>query len=310
MSSTNYCDMLLPLKGIIPPMITPLKSNDELDRNGVEKLIEHILGGGVHGLFLLGTNGEGPSLSYRLRKEFLKLSCEIIRGRVPVLVGVTDSSFSGAMEMADYSKSVGVDSIVVAPPFYFPATESEMINYVEKLAAATPLPFVLYNMPMHTKINLTIPTIQRAKELGCIGVKDSSGDMANLYMMIDAFKEDQNFAVFAGTELYLPDAVMGGAHGAVAGGANVFPELFVDLYNAALVRDHEKITRLRDQIIWLCNTMYVVSPSAARITISFKTALSLLGICSDEMALPLRKLEGADREKIAVYLEEMKVKFQ
>ena len=310
MSSTNYCDMLLPLKGIIPPMITPLKSNDELDRNGVEKLIEHILAGGVHGLFLLGTNGEGPSLSYRLRKEFLKLSCEIIRGRVPVLVGVTDSSFSGAMEMADYSKSVGVDSIVVAPPFYFPATESEMINYVEKLAAATPLPFVLYNMPMHTKINLTIPTIQRAKELGCIGVKDSSGDMANLYMMIDAFKEDQNFAVFAGTELYLPDAVMGGAHGAVAGGANVFPELFVDLYNAALVRDHEKITRLRDQIIWLCNTMYVVSPSAARITISFKTALSLLGICSDEMALPLRKLEGADREKIAVYLEEMKVKFQ
>ena len=310
MSSTNYCDMLLPLKGIIPPMITPLKSNDELDRNGVEKLIEHILAGGVHGLFLLGTNGEGPSLSYRLRKEFLKLSCEIIRGRVPVLVGVTDSSFSGAMEMADYSKSVGVDSIVVAPPFYFPATETEMINYVEKLAAATPLPFVLYNMPMHTKINLTIPTIQRAKELGCIGVKDSSGDMANLYMMIDAFKEDQNFAVFAGTELYLPDAVMGGAHGAVAGGANVFPELFVDLYNAAMVRDHEKITRLRDQIIWLCNTMYVVSPSAARITISFKTALSLLGICSDEMALPLRKLEGADREKIAVYLEEMKVKFQ
>ncbi len=310
MSSTNYCDMLLPLKGIIPPMITPLKSNDELDRNGVEKLIEHILAGGVHGLFLLGTNGEGPSLSYRLRKEFLKLSCEIIRGRVPVLVGVTDSSFSGAMEMADYSKSVGVDSIVVAPPFYFPATETEMINYVEKLAAATPLPFVLYNMPMHTKINLTIPTIQRAKELGCIGVKDSSGDMANLYMMIDAFKEDQNFAVFAGTELYLPDAVMGGAHGAVAGGANVFPELFVDLYNAALVRDHEKISRLRDQIIWLCNTMYIVSPSAARITISFKTALSLLGICSDEMALPLRKLEGADREKIAVYLEEMKVKFQ
>ena len=310
MSSTNYCDMLLPLKGIIPPMITPLKSNDELDRNGVEKLMEHILAGGVHGLFLLGTNGEGPSLSYRLRKEFLKLSCEIIRGRVPVLVGVTDSSFSGAMEMADYSKSVGVDSIVVAPPFYFPATETEMINYVEKLAAATPLPFVLYNMPMHTKINLTIPTIQRAKELGCIGVKDSSGDMANLYMMIDAFKEDQNFAVFAGTELYLPDAVMGGAHGAVAGGANVFPELFVDLYNAALVRDHEKISRLRDQIIWLCNTMYIVSPSAARITISFKTALSLLGICSDEMALPLRKLEGADREKIAVYLEEMKVKFQ
>lgn len=303
---TNYHIMPLPLKGIIPPMITPLKSNDELDRPGVERLIEHILGGGVHGLFLLGTNGEGPSLSYRLKKEFVKLSCEIVRGRVPVLIGITDSAFSGAMEMAEYSKSVGADSVVVAPPFYFPANEGEMINYVEKLAAATPLPFVLYNMPMHTKIHLSIPTIRRAKELGCIGIKDSSGDMANLYMLVDAFKDDPNFPVFAGTELYLPDAVMGGAHGAVAGGANVFPKLFVDLYHAALVRDHEKITMLRNQIIWLCNTMYVVSPSAARITISFKTALSIMGICSDEMALPLLKLEGADREKIVTYLEEMK----
>lgn len=310
MCHTNKYNMLLPLKGIIPPMITPLKSNDELDRPGVEKLIEHIIGGGVHGLFLLGTNGEGPSLSYRIKKEFLKLSCEIIKGRVPVLVGITDSAFTEAIEMAEYSKSVGADSVVVAPPFYFPATETEMINYVEKLAPALPLPFVLYNMPMHTKINLSIPTIRRARELGCLGVKDSSGDMANLYMLIDAFKEDQNFAVFAGTELYLPDAVIGGAHGAVAGGANVFPKLFVDLYDAALKKDHEKINYLRDQIIWLCNTMYVVSQSAARITISFKTALSILGICSDEMALPLRKLEGADREKIAAYLKEMKIKLK
>jgi 4-hydroxy-tetrahydrodipicolinate synthase len=301
--------MLLPLRGIIPPMITPLKSNDELDRQGVEKLIEHIIGGGVHGLFLLGTNGEGPSLSLRIKKEFLKLSCEIIKGRVPVLVGITDSSFSGAIEIAEYSKKVGVDSVVVAPPFYFPATEAEMINYVEKLAAVTPLPFVLYNMPVHTKINLSIATILRAKELGCIGIKDSSGDMANLYMLIDAFKDDPNFAVFAGTELYLPDAVMGGAHGAVAGGANVFPKLFVDLYNAALTRDFDKISILRNQIIWLCNTMYVVSPSAARITLSFKTALSILGICNDEMALPLRKLDDAEREKIASYLQEMKLKF-
>lgn len=302
--------MQYPLRGIIPPMITPLNSNDELDRKGVEKLIEHIIAGGVHGLFLLGTNGEGPSLSYRLRKEFLKLSCEIIGGRVPVLVGVTDSSFSGAMEMAEYSKSVGADSIVVAPPFYFPATEAEMINYVEKLASATPLPFVLYNMPMHTKVNLTIPTIRRAKELGCVGIKDSSGDMANLYMLIDAFRDDKDFAVFAGTELYTSDAVLGGAHGAVAGGANVWPELFVSLYEASLKQDLVTIARLKDQIIWLCNTMYLVSPSAARITISFKTALSIMGICSDVMALPLMKLEGREREKIVTYLEEMKIRFK
>ncbi|MEI7423387.1 MAG: dihydrodipicolinate synthase family protein [Prolixibacteraceae bacterium] len=301
--------MLNPLRGIIPPMITPLKSNDVLDRTGVERLIEHIIGGGVHGLFLLGTNGEGPSLSYRLKKEFLKLSCEIVKGRVPVLVGITDSAFSGALEIADYAKSVGADSVVVAPPFYFPASESEMINYVEKLAAATPLPFVLYNMPMHTKVNLTIPIVKRARELGCIGIKDSSGDMANMYMLIDAFKEYQDFSLIVGTELYTSDALLGGAHGSVAGGANVFPKLFVDLYDASLKKDLVTIAKIKDQIVWLCNTIYQVSPSAARITISFKTMLSLMGICSDEMALPLMKLENEDRQKISSYLDEMKTLF-
>jgi 4-hydroxy-tetrahydrodipicolinate synthase len=301
--------MQLPLKGIIPPMITPLRSNDELDRKGVEKLIEHIISGGVHGLFLLGTNGEGPSLSYRIKKEFLKLSCEITNGRVPLLTGVTDSSFSGVIEIAEYAKSAGIDGVVVAPPFYFPASENEMINYVEKFAAVVPLPFILYNMPVHTKINLTFPTIRRARELGCIGIKDSSGDMANLYMLIDAFTDDPDFAIFAGTELYLPDAVIGGAHGAVAGGANVFPRLFVDLYEAAMARNYEEIARLRDQIIWLCNTLYQVSTSSARITISFKAALNIMGVCSDEMALPLQKLSNVDRQLVADYLEQMKTKF-
>jgi len=301
--------MIKSLRGIIPPMITPLKGNDELDRPGVERLIEHIIGGGVHGLFLLGTNGEGPSLSYRLKKEFLKLSCEIIKGRVPVLVGITDSAFSGAIEIAEYSKSVGADGVVVAPPFYFPASEAEMINYIEKLAAATPLPFILYNMPMHTKINLTIPTVMRARELGCIGIKDSSGDMAKMYMLIDAFKGYQDFSLFVGTELYTSDAILGGAHGSVAGGANVFPRMFVDLYEASQEKDLVTIAKIKNQIVWLCNTMYQVSPSAARITISLKTMLSIKGICSDEMALPLMKLGGENRQKISSYLDEMEIKF-
>jgi len=143
-------------------------------------------------------------------------------------------------------------------------------------------------------------------ELGCIGIKDSSGDMANMYMLIDAFREFPDFAVFVGTELYTSDAVIGGAHGSVAGGANVFPKLFVDLYNASLSRDLDTIARLKSQIVWLCNTMYQVSPSAARITISFKAALSIMGICNDEMALPLTKLVGSDRLKIEGYLSDMK----
>ena len=87
-------DIPAPLRGIIPPMITPLRDRDVLDRAGLERLIEHILAGGVHGLFVLGTTGEGPSLSYRLRQEVIEETCEQVNGRVPVLVGITDSSFT------------------------------------------------------------------------------------------------------------------------------------------------------------------------------------------------------------------------
>ncbi len=95
--------MNLPLKGIIPPMITPLTENGDLDTDGLERLIEHLIAGGVHGIFLLGTNGEGPSLTYALRKELISKACKIIDKRDPILVGITDTSFEGSIDIANYS---------------------------------------------------------------------------------------------------------------------------------------------------------------------------------------------------------------
>ena len=91
--------MHLPLKGIITPLVTPLNSYDELDLPGLKRLIEHQVTGGVHALFILGTNGEAPSLSYQLRKEFIKLTCELVHHRIPVLVGITDTAIAGSLEI-------------------------------------------------------------------------------------------------------------------------------------------------------------------------------------------------------------------
>ena len=88
--------MELSLKGIIPPMITPLKENGDLDLQGLQRLIDHLISGGVHGIFLLGTTGEAPSLSYEIRKELITEACKINNGRVPILVGITDTSFDGS----------------------------------------------------------------------------------------------------------------------------------------------------------------------------------------------------------------------
>ena len=105
--------MNAPLTGIVPPMITPLSGRDALDVAGLERLIEHVLAGGVSGLFILGTTGEGPSLGYRLRKEFIERTCSLARGRVPVLVGITDTAFVESVNAARWAADAGADIILL-----------------------------------------------------------------------------------------------------------------------------------------------------------------------------------------------------
>lgn len=296
--------MQLPIKGIIPPMITPLKKNGELDKKGLENLIEHLISGGVHGIFILGTNGEAPSLSYALRKELITQSCKLVAKRVPILVGITDTSFEGSIEIAEHSKKAGADAVVIAPPYYMPISQDEMVEYLEVLVPKLPLPFIMYNMPSCTKMHMTVDTIKRAKELGAIGVKDSSGDVGYFYSLIEEFKEDPEFSLITGTEMFLPETIIYGGHGAVAGGANFYPRLFVDLYDASVANDSKKIAKLREKVMKLYQTVYSVGKYTSRYAKATKTALSVLGVCEDNMALPLRKFEAEERQKIKEYIEE------
>src|SRR5947199_10241626 len=108
----------LRIRGVIPPLVTPLKTRDELDLMGLDRLIEHEIGAGVHGLFMLGSTGEAPSLSYRLRYELVERTCDRVAGRIPVLVGITDTSIIEALELAKFAKSCGVTAVVSAAPYH------------------------------------------------------------------------------------------------------------------------------------------------------------------------------------------------
>jgi 2-dehydro-3-deoxy-D-pentonate aldolase len=296
--------MKLPLRGIIPPLVTPLLENKELDSHGLKNLIEHVLEGGVHGIFLLGTNGEGPSLSYPLRKQLIKEACEIVNHRVPVLVGITDTSLEATLEIADYSKKAGADALVVAPPYYFPISEQEMADYLGDLVPKLPLPFLLYNIPSCTKLNLSVETAKKAKDLGAIGVKESSGDISLVYALIEEFKDSPDFSIIVGAELYLSETIIKGGHGAVAGGANFFPRLFVDLYEASMSNDLERIAMLRDSLLKMHYTIYNVGDSATKSIKAIKCALSIMGICSDHMAQPLQRFDESKRNEVKRYLNQ------
>lgn len=182
------------IKGIIPPMITPLKGDDQIDREGTVRLTEHILAGGVHALFLLGTTGETQSLSYECRYDFVELVCRQVAGRVPVLVGVTDTSLDESVKLAAHAAKCGAVAVVAAAPYYFAPSQQELIEYYTALADALPLPLFLYNMPSHVKVFLEPATVKTlANHSNIIGLKDSSANMTYFQTLLYHLGDNPDF---------------------------------------------------------------------------------------------------------------------
>ena len=295
-----------PLTGIIPPMITPLTEHDVIDEPGVERLVEHILAGGVHGLFILGTCGEAPSLSHATRRRFMEQVCRCVNGRVPVLVGITDTSFGESINIANAAVEFGAQGLVLAPPYYFPAGQPELLEYVEHLVPRLPLPVFLYNLPSHTKMVFGTDTLLRAAQLpGVAGLKDSSGDMVYFHTVKALLADRPEFSLLVGPEELLAEVLLLGGHGGISGGANIHPKLYVDLYEAALRGDLAEVRRLHDQVIRVRLNIYNVGRHSSSVIKGIKCALSCLGICDDFMAEPLHRFRAPERRQIETHLVEM-----
>jgi dihydrodipicolinate synthase/N-acetylneuraminate lyase len=292
------------MKGIVPPIITPLKDVDTLDVEGLERLIEHILAGGVSGLFVLGTTGEFSSLSYRLRYELVERVCKQVAGRVPVLVGITDTAIIESLNLASHAESCGAEALVSAPPYYYGTAQPELIEYYENLAKKVPLPLYLYNMPVHTKVMIDPNTVRKIAEMpSVVGLKDSSANMAYFRSLQYAMRNYKEFQLFVGPEEMMADAVLLGATGGVNGGANMFPKLYVDLYQAAVEKDFDKIKPLQEKVMQISSLIYTVGRYGSSYLKGLKCALSVMGICDDYLADPFHRFRSEEREKIVRNLE-------
>jgi dihydrodipicolinate synthase/N-acetylneuraminate lyase len=295
-----------PLRGIIPPMVTPLLDRDALDVAGLERLIEHILGGGVHGLFILGTTGEGPSLSYRLRYEFIERVCGQVNGRVPILVGITDTSFTESVNTARKAKESGAQAVVLAPPYYFPFAQSELLEYLKHLTAELPLSLFLYNFPSYTKVAYEPETVKAAAYLdGIVGIKDSSGDISYLSKLQPLLKNRPEFSLLIGPDRLMTEAISSGANGGICGGANLVPELYVNLYNAIVSKDLPTVEALNKKVMYICTNIYHVNKHESSYLKGLKCALSCMGICSDFVAEPYRRFGPEERDVIRRHLKEL-----
>jgi 4-hydroxy-tetrahydrodipicolinate synthase len=288
-------------------MITPLRGRDELDIAGLEKLVEHILAGGVSGLFILGTTGEGPGLSYRLRRELIERVCKQVRRRVPVLVGVTDTAFIESVNVARASADFGADAVVLAPPYYLPEAQPELQEYLDHLVPELPLPLYIYNMPALTKVHIELDTVRRAMDNPrIIGLKDSSGDLNYFKAAAEFIKQYRpDWPLLIGPEEKLFDALQLGGHGGVSGGANLFPKLYVKVVEAHRAGNLARAQELQKQIQRVSDSFYRIGKYSSSIIKGIKCTASCLGLCNDFMAEPFHKFRASERELVKTRLKEI-----
>ena len=295
-----------PLRGIIPPMVTPLTGPDTLDHAGLERLIERLIDGGVHGIFILGTTGEGPSLGYRLRREVIARTCRQVGGRVPVLAGITDTSFVESVSMAEFAADSGCFAVVSAPPFYFHAGQPELLEFLEHLTARLTVPLYLYNAPGLTKIAFKPESVEQAITLpGIAGIKDSSGDLEYFQRIRDIISNRDDLSLLMGPEELLVDALTLGGDGGVSGGANVRPDIFVSLYTAFVAGDMERVREL-NMLIATLDEIYQVGHYGSAVIKGIKCALSILGVCDDFTADPFHRFRDPERQRVARILDDLR----
>jgi 2-dehydro-3-deoxy-D-pentonate aldolase len=293
------------LEGVVPPLITPLADRDRLDLEGLERLIEHVLRGGVHGVFILGTTGEAPSLGYRLRGELIDRTCAQVRGRVPVLVGITDTSMVESLGVARRAAEAGAAAVVASAPYYFRAGQPELVDFVGQLVSELPLPLFIYNMPAMTKVQFEPATLERLTGLaGVVGVKDSSGDLGYFRRVLEVARARLDWRVFMGPEELLVEALEAGGHGGVNGGAQIEPELLVGLFEAVRCGDRARVEVLQGRLLKL-GEIYRIGRHASAVIKGVKCALSLLGICDDRMADPFARFAPPERERVRAVLRDL-----
>lgn len=286
------------LSGIIPPVVTPLLHHDQLDVAAVGRIAEHLIAGGVQGLFVLGTTGEGPSLSYQIRYEMVERTCEVVAGRIPVLVGVTDSCLAESLQLAEHAANSGATAVVAAAPFYYAVSQTELADWFRCLADKSPLPVLLYNMPGCVGINLELATVVKlAQHPNIIGVKDSGGDLSYFQQLCHEFASS-DFTVFMGPEELIPEAVAAGADGGVCGGGNLLPHLYVNMFNAAKSGNAELTARALQIVENVFDAVYRDPEGVMNLIPALKLAMQCCGLCTSVAAPPLPQLSATHVDQI------------
>lgn len=281
--------------GVIVPMVTPLTAEGELDEPAIRRLVDHLVAGGVHGVFVLGTTGEGPSVPREMRARLVHLTLEAAGGRVRVYAGIMDTVVDeSAAAGKDYLRR-GAAAVVAALPSYFPLTGDEQFNYFATLARRIPGPILLYDTPQAVHMPIDMGVIEHLRAFpNVLGIKDSSGDQERLERLASYYGDDAGFAVLVGKTELANFGLRQGADGFVPSVANLNPALCVRLYASAEKGDWALMDELQRTIDSI--QAEFSGETLGRTVAKLKRLMQKRGLCSARVFLPLEEEDETNRK--------------
>lgn len=286
--------------GLIPPLLTPLLPDDKIDRQGVQRLIEHILAGGGSGVFALGSSGEGPFLSLDQRRTLVQYAAEVLQQRGQLLVGISECSVRRVHEVMAALDLPGVDAFVLTLPFYGQFSQPDIQRaFFKTIADVSSRPLLLYNIPQAVHAVVEPETLaELSQHPRIVGVKDSYGDVERFQRLVWLSRET-DLAVLQGAESVAGLSLLAGADGLVCGLGNLVPAWFTAMIEAARTNQAEQVRAIQQRIVAL-GRLHTFNHWLS----CLKTAASLLGLCQPLVSAPMPILSADEVAQIRALLQQ------
>lgn len=283
--------------GASTAIVTPFKDGN-VDYTAFEKMIERQIAGGISALVVLGTTGEAPTITYDERDEILRFAVKTTRHRIPVIAGCSSNCTENACSMVKKASIAGVDGVLSATPFYNKGSEKGLCAHFEAVSDASDLPIILYNVPSRTGVDISLSVLEKLSEKdNIVGIKEASGSVKKCAEIISAFKDEM--PLYSGCdEINLPVLSVGGV-GLISVVSNLIPSQLS--YLCQMVKEE----KLKEASLSFSKSFSLTKALFEEVNpIPVKAALSVLGLCENELRLPLSPLDGIKKQKLVKIMTE------
>lgn len=278
-------------RGVFTALVTPFRDG-ELDEGAFVALVERQIAGGVHGLVPVGTTGETATLSHAEHRRVVQLCIETAKGRVPVIAGAGSNSTSEAIELARHAQEIGADAVLAVTGYYNRPSQEGIYRHFEAMDAAVDIPIIIYNVPSRTIVDLSNELVARLAKLPhVIGIKDATGDLTRASLQRLTCGED--WQMLSGDDPSALGYFAHGGHGCISVTSNVAPGACAAFCQAALDGDWKAALAWQDRLVRLHKALFLDASPAPT-----KFALAHLGLCTDEVRLPIAPCADAVKPSI------------